>query len=147
MFFWCVWKKKTVFVALFYTTCKTTVKHSFTPALLSCVSICSMTFCSSRKLSSNFLSDRGLSSKIHSLKHHNYIKPNLYVVQCVFPGFNFIPMCYVIDFIDTKHTVHSFLKKTKLIYTFFLYKLSIFFKRVVLQFLLQQVHPFLKQNF
>ena len=39
----------------------------------------------------------------------------MYVVQCVFQKIKFfIHVCYLIDFVDMKHTVYNFLKRTKL---------------------------------
>ena len=58
-------------------------------------------------------------TKIHPLKHHN---KKLLCVECdifckdstSFPG-----ICHLVCFIDTAHTVHNFVRTTKLISSFF----------------------------
>ena len=57
-----------------------------------------------------------LPTKIHALKHHNKkllcMKSNVFCEDLTsFPG-----LCYLADFIDTAHTIHNFIRRTKLFF-------------------------------
>ena len=75
-------------------------------------------FCFCRMLPSGASFEIALPTKIHPLKHHN---KKLLCIRCnafcedstSFPG-----ICYLADFIDTAHTIHNFVRRTKLIFFF-----------------------------
>ena len=84
-----------------------------------CVSLCSTGFCSIRRLPIKFLLDRLI---IKNPFFQTSVKKAVlqYIVQCVFLKITFcFQVCYLTDFVDTKHTLYNFLKRTKLISSFF----------------------------
>ena len=75
---------KNCFAALFYIIYASNVECSFTAIILSCISPCLLTICSSKKSPVKL----HLTSKIHSLKDHN---KKLYVTQFALERFNLVP--------------------------------------------------------
>ena len=75
---------KNCFAALFYIIYASNVECSFTASILSCISPCLLTICSSKKSPVKL----HLTSKIHSLKDHN---KKLYVTQFALERFNLVP--------------------------------------------------------
>lgn len=82
--------------------------------LSSYVNLCSMTFCSSRKLLSNAPSERGYPTKIHFLKHRNksycvcsamrFAKIQLYSQGCIiFLGGSLDTACAVLNFLGQRN--------------------------------------------
>ena len=69
-----------------YIICGYTAEHIFTLIISSNVSLCSMTFCYSRKLPSKVPSNQNLSYVKTSQKN-----PVLYVERCCLGRFNIIP--------------------------------------------------------
>ena len=115
---------------LFYIICGYTSEHSFTSSISSNVSLCSMTFCYSRKLPSKvpFVTEK--PTKIHSLKYHS---KKLFFIKCDVICED--SMWLVRDFIGTTRTVHYFCRRTKLISCFFKKQEN---RKIILLFFLKQ---------
>ena len=97
--------------------CEFTTKSSLV-AIILCVSLCSTRFCSIRRLPIKVLLD-GLIIK-NPFFQTSIKKAVLYVVQCVFLKIKFcFQVCYLTDFVDMKHTLYIFLKRAKLISSYF----------------------------
>ena len=81
-------------------------------------SLCSTGFCSIRRLPIKVLLD-GLIIK-NPFFQTSIKKAVLYVVQCIFLKIKFcFQVCYLTDFVDMKHTLYNFLKRAKLISSYF----------------------------
>ena len=109
--------KKCYPVLLFSIICGSATKSSFV-AIILCPSICSMGFCSTRRLPIKVLLERLIIK--NPFFQTSIKKVVLYVVQCVFLKIKFcFQMCYLTDFVDMKHTLYNFLKKMKLSFSYF----------------------------
>ena len=109
---------KNCFPVLLCIICASITKHSLA-AIILCVSLCLRDFCSSRRLLIKVLLYRLITKdlffQISSLK-----KAVLYVVQCIFQKIKFyFQMCYLIDFVEMKHSFYNFLKRIKLSSSYF----------------------------
>ena len=120
--------------------CESTTKSSLV-AIILCVSLCSMGFCSIRRLPIKVLLD-GLIIK-NPFFQTSIKKAVLYVVQCVFLKIKFcVQVCYLTAFVDMKNTLYNFLKRAKLISSYFSKKYHFIKVNLFQSFLLSnQKHP------
>ena len=101
------------FPALFYVICASNTEQGFTAIISSCVSLCSMTLCSNRKVPNTDTS------------HLKFIISNITTKHCfVCKVMHFAKnqLCYqgcVKDFVDTAYTVRNSLSREKLFFCFF----------------------------
>ena len=133
-------------VLLFSIICESTTKSSLV-AIILCVSLCSTGFCSSRRLPIKILLDRLIIK--NPFFQTSVKKAVLYVVQSVFLKIKFcFQVCYLTDFVDMKHTLYNFLKRTKLISSYFSKKYHFIKVNSFKLFLLSnQKHPLYHQTF
>ena len=104
-------------VLLFSIICGSATKSSLV-AIILCPSICSMGFCSSRRLPIKVLLERLIIK--NPFFQTSIKKAVLYVVQRIFLKIKFcFQVCYLTDFVDMKHTLYNFLKRTKLSFSYF----------------------------
>ena len=73
----------------------------------------------------------------------------MYVVQCIFQKFQFyFQVCYLINFVDMKHTLYSYLKRMKLSSSYFSKKYHFIKVNLFNLFLLSnQKHPLYHHTF
>ena len=126
--------------------CEFTTKSSLV-AIILCVSLCSTGFCFIQRLPIKVLLD-GLIIK-NPFFQTSIKKPVSYVVQCVFLKIEFcFQVCYLIDFVDMKHTLYNFLKRAKLISSYFSKKHHFIKVNSLQLFLLSnQKHPLFNHTF
>ena len=83
-----------------------------------------------RILSSKVTSEIAQPTKIHILNHHN---KELFHMEC--SGFcensaSFPVMCYLIDFIDIACTIHNFIRRAKVIPSFFKEEIELIISKI-----------------
>ena len=91
-----------------------------------------------RMLPSKFYSEIAQTTKIHPLDYHN---KKLFHMECSRFSKNsasFPVMCYLIDFIDIAHTIHNFIRRTKLISSFFKEEIELIISKIT-KFLFRSV--------
>ena len=89
------------------------------PSFICNLAFASWHFCFYRMLPSGASFEIALPTKIHPLKHHNKqvlcMKCNAFCEDST----SFLGICYLPYFIDTAHTIHNFVTRTKVISFFF----------------------------
>ena len=132
-------------VLLFSIICGSATKSSLV-AIILCPSICSMGFCSSRRLPLKVLLERLIIK--NPFFQTSIKKVVLYVVQCVFLKIKFcFQMCYLTDFVDMKRTLYNFLKRMKLSFSYFSKKHHFIKVNLFNLFLFSnQKHPHLRKS-
>ena len=113
-------------------------------AITLCVSLCSTGFCSIRRLPIKVLLDRLIIK--NPFFQTSIKKALLYIVQYVFLKIKFcFQVCYLTDFVDTKHTLYD---RTKLISLYFSKKYHFIKVNSFKLFLLSnQKHPLCDHTF
>ena len=126
--------------------CASATKSSLV-AIILCASICSTGFCSSRRVPIKVLLQRLIIK--NPFFQTSIKKAVLYVVQCVFLKIKFcFQVCYLTDFVDMKHTLYNFLKRAKLISSYFSKKYHFIKVNSFQLFLLSnQKHPLYHHTF
>ena len=94
------------------------------------ICMCTLWIIPNRILPSKFSSDIAQPTIIHPLDYHNKKLFHMECSGCCKNSASFPVMCYLVDFIDIAHTVHNFIRRTKLISSFFKEEIELIISKI-----------------